>query len=98
MSKHLSGFEDSGGLTASPVLGSRHRPQMFTAAQRGRTVLGGYTEDFLAALGIHAEHGSRAPVRSDDQITDLEVPDRPESRRRQDLTEIGLGPATHECQ
>src|SRR5690606_11442399 len=64
------------------VTGADSPEMVFGGAHRG-TVLAEESINFLLTVRIHAQHGSRLAVRSDDQVTDLQLADRAESVRGQ---------------
>src|SRR5665811_1715622 len=73
-------------------------PQVLAAAERRRAVLRMYSEDFLAALWVHPEDGSRKTVQADNEIADPQTPDRPKTGWRKHGTGERLGAAAHEGQ
>jgi hypothetical protein len=76
---HLPRFNHVTRLPTAAIIRSEDVPQVFSAAESRRAVLGPQPKDLLATLRVHAEDGSWQAVRPYDQIADLQAPDRPES-------------------
>ena len=63
--------------------------KVLAAGQRRRAVLGRDAVDLLATLGVDAEHRRRQAVGADDEVADLQRPDRAEAVRGEHLASSG---------
>src|SRR5699024_7909811 len=72
---HLLGREDPRWPPSAHIVPVPNGPEMVLRTQCGGTVLRGETVDLLLSLRMNTDHRGRPTVRTDDQITDLQLAD-----------------------